>query len=449
MNTPLRLAERIAGWTGIDCARGGRITTLGRVLAARVAALGLPSLAEYADLIARPDHPEAVALVNALTVNHSWFFRDAEQLRGVVDLLAGVPRGRPAQVWVAGCATGEDVYTLAFLLRAADRPAVIIGSDLNAEVIDHAARGRYGEWSVAQVPPDVAARFARAGDGRFEVPAELRPSVRFTPHNLVHPPLAPPDGGGWDAIVCRNVLIYFDRGHADATLARLGAALAPGGWLHLGAGEVIHAPPPGLTLVAVGRRFALRRPAAGPAPAVPPPAPRVAAPRPVPVPVPTAASASGAVPLRAPPAAPAPALPPAPAAPALADLLAAAGARFRAGDFAAAIERYSEALAQDPLSTEAHLFVGIAAQLSGDPLTAARVLRGVLFLDPDLWLAAFYLAQSYEVLGRLPDARREYRRAADMATRPLKLQATAALADLDAWRSEIAALARHRGGARP
>ncbi|MBI5478737.1 MAG: tetratricopeptide repeat protein [Deltaproteobacteria bacterium] len=419
------LANRLAEWTGLDFARGGQIKALERFLAGRVRALGLPSVEAYAGQLTGPQHPEAARLINAVTVNHSWFYRDPEQMQVIAQLMHdGAPGGGPLNVWVPGCATGEDAYTVAMLAHATRQPVRVLASDIDSEVLEHARVARYSAWAVSQLPPELQGLLGRGSDGRVEVPASVRSQVRCLQHNLMDPPPSPEVGSGWHLIVCRNVLIYFRQAEARATIQRLGQALVPGGWLFLGSSEVVHAPPPGLCLTHLGRRFALRRAA--------PAAPRVAA---------------TPWPATVPPGVPRPV--PSPPAPPAGDVeqLAAADAHFKAGRFAEAIRAYTEALGRDPLCIPAHLLAGIALYLSGDPAAAARALRGVLFLDGDLWPAAFYLASSYEMLGQFEEARREYRRVVECCESPLVLDGAGAMAaDLETWKPEIVSLARQRLG---
>jgi chemotaxis protein methyltransferase CheR len=346
-----------------------------------------------------------VRLVNAVTVGHTWFWRDAEQLAIVEQLLAAVPHGRRPSVWIAGCSTGEDAYTVAMIATRVGRPATILATDINTDVLAHAERGRYGAWSVRELPPALAA--AHLGSGG-EVSAALKAQVSFRPHNIKE---APPQTG-LDLILCRNVLIYFSIEESIATVERLGNALAPGGWLLLGASEMLHSVPATLEVSPFGQRFALRRRQVAAPSTAPRPCPVVIAPREAPV-----------------------------------DLLSEGNARLAGGDTAGALALYARTLELDPLSTEARLYMGIAHHTAGDPTSAVDSLRAALFLDADLWPASFYLALSYEKLGLVEEARREYRRVVERSARTPPLAARGAfLGDLDSWRRDVIATARERAG---
>lgn len=446
-----RLVERVEAWTGADLARGGRADALARFVAARMAALGVATMDAYVDGLATPSHPEVARLVDAITVSHTWFYRDAEQMEVVAGILrdlarisAGPERARPSKgpagrrlrIWVPGCATGEDAYTAAMLAVEAGIPAHVLGTDINSEVLPQAMTGRYVPWSLRELPVALRAHVVADGTGRFAVAAPVRAAVAFERHNLLDPPPEANDGPGWDLILCRNVLIYFSRRRAADAVERLGNALVPGGWLVLGASEVLHTVPAGLRISRLADRFALRRPASGE--------------RPPPRPFAEALAAAGS-PAEAPrPGRPAAISHTAAAHPArvqnsVAVVVSLANQRLEAGELTDAVALYAKALELDPLSAEARLFTGIAHHMAGDPAAAALALKGALLLDPDLWPAAFYLALSYDKLGLAGEAQREYRRVVEAEGGSLRLQSRSVLlGDLAAFRRDVAAVARTR-----
>lgn len=175
-------------------------------------------------------------------------FRASAQLdlfRGLVlpTLVAGAA-GRPLSLVSAGCATGEEAWTLAILGARAGHPWRVLGIDVSRPALEAAEAARYRLG-----PPD-ALREVRAedralldiADGWFEPVAALRPGVRFRRENLLHGGLA---AASADAILCRNVLIYMTQDGRLAVLRHLAAALRPGGALLLGPTD---SAPPGLGL---------------------------------------------------------------------------------------------------------------------------------------------------------------------------------------------------------
>jgi tetratricopeptide (TPR) repeat protein len=114
---------------------------------------------------------------------------------------------------------------------------------------------------------------------------------------------------------------------------------------------------------------------------------------------------------------------------------------LHAGRLAQAIELYRAVLADDALSIEALMCLGIALHKDGQIDAAAHSLRGALFLEGDLWPAAFYLALCQERLGNPVEAAREYRRVVECAAKPMSMRA-AILGDIETWKSEVVAVAR-------
>lgn len=171
------------------------------------------------------------ALLEDLVVHESYFDRDLEQLRLVDELVLAelVRSDEEIRVWSAGCASGEEPYTLAFMLagRGLLQRATIIATDLSRPALARARAGRYRPWAVRAGANSPAMRYlVRAGD-EWSVPDSVKAAVEFKILNLVEDPF-PPDQR---LIVCRNVLIYLDA-TAIATVARRFAdALAPEGWL--------------------------------------------------------------------------------------------------------------------------------------------------------------------------------------------------------------------------
>lgn len=255
MSEIARLIERFERWTGLDLRRGSSHTSLERYLKAQLPADDPAALARYIDDLSTPHHPEAVRLVDAITVCHSSFYRDPEQLAGLTAVLR-TETSRRAMVWVPACATGEDAYSIAMLAEGIGRSISILATDINTRALSHAVAGIYGPWSVRDLPPSMG--MTRRPDGRFEIPDRLRRVITFTRHNLMD--VAPTSPEGWDVIVCRNVLMYFARDRVTELLGRLGAALRPGGYLFVGANDIFERAPAQLRFVRIGARHALWRP---------------------------------------------------------------------------------------------------------------------------------------------------------------------------------------------
>jgi len=186
------------------------------------------------------------ALITELTIGETFFFREQGQfdfLRASIlpefrDTIAGKRRLR---LWSAGCASGEEPYSLAMLLKEAAWPdtASILGTDLAGARLASARRGRYTAWSMRGVQPAIVARYFERRGKQFLLDPTIRQSVDFRVLNLAaaNYPSTAAGIGELDVIFCRNVLIYFDLSTVTAIAARLLASLAPGGWLFLGASD--------------------------------------------------------------------------------------------------------------------------------------------------------------------------------------------------------------------
>ena len=181
----------------------------------------------------------------AVSVGETYFFRTPEQFdfisAKVWPRMAGAPRLR---IWSAGCATGEETYSLAALFLKltgeTERRLEILGTDLVSRNIEVARQGRYGRWSVRHERQLVPA-FHELPDKRIEIDDRLRRVVSFAEHNLLLP--LPGSFGSFHLIFCRNVLVYFARETAARALVYLATALAPGGVLVFGSMDVPEVPP--------------------------------------------------------------------------------------------------------------------------------------------------------------------------------------------------------------
>jgi chemotaxis protein methyltransferase CheR len=419
----------LAAWIGVELPLGSNLA-LDAFVRERSEALGLPSADAYVAAIGGPTSPEFQRLVNAVTVKYTWFFRDLPQIQAIRQLLQE-PRAEALHVWVPGCASGEDAYTIALLARETGRDVRILATDVSSEAIARARSGHYGAWSTRDVPPELHRYFAPAAGGTLAPTAELRARVRFEVHNLLAPPPLPSNGRGWDVILCRNVLMYFSQEKAQATAGTLTRALSEEGHLLLGASDVLIERPPDARVEYVAGRVALRRQVKGERPAqapnmVPEPAPLPRAPSPVPPPSTVAV-----------------------AAPAEEDsLLGAAHVYLSVGKIDLALRAYLSACEAEPVSTEPRLYAGIAHYLSGDLPQALGALRAALLLDHRCWPASYYLGLCYESMGHARDAEREYERAALQSEREQPMNDDPS-SPLFGFRRDLAWLAKRRRRSRP
>jgi len=217
-------------------------------LSRRLRTLGLARFADYIALVER-DAGERAALVEALTTNHTHFFREQhhfDHLQGVaLPLMREKARREPVRVWSAGGSSGEEVYTIAMTLLGRD-PAwtqggklLLLATDLSPAMVVAAAAGRYSAAAARHIPAAHQTRWTKATADGIEIAAEARALVTARVLNLFDPW---PMRRQFDAIFCRNVMIYFDKAAQADLEARLVEQLVPGGFLYIGHSERLVGP---------------------------------------------------------------------------------------------------------------------------------------------------------------------------------------------------------------
>ncbi len=227
---------------GVDF-RGYKRTSLRRRITLRMETVGAESFTAYHGFLEA--HPqEFVDLLNTVLINVTSFFRDSEAwdvVRAeVIPRLIASDRGRDMlRIWSAGCASGEEPYSLAMLLAEAIGPAEyasrvkIYATDLDEHALNAARHAVYQPRDVESVPAELLEKYFERADNRYVVERELRKSVIFGRHNIVHDaPIS-----RIDLLVCRNLLIYLESETQAAVLPRLHYALVTDGVLFLGRAE--------------------------------------------------------------------------------------------------------------------------------------------------------------------------------------------------------------------
>lgn len=221
---------------------------LGAGVASAALELAVSDLQDWVEnLVAGKLGAEDVAAVgNHLTISETYFFRHPDTFRALEHEI--LPKRiaerrrqlKPLRIWSAGCASGEEPYSVAILLRHAfsqlrEDSIVIRGTDLNTHVLRRATQGVYSEWSFRDAPPWLkSGYFKKTARGHYhEVSPEIRRLVRFSRLNLADAlyPAEFGEQGDFDVILCRNVLMYFSAERQDQIIRRFTRALAVGGWL--------------------------------------------------------------------------------------------------------------------------------------------------------------------------------------------------------------------------
>ncbi|MEI2417586.1 CheR family methyltransferase [Orrella sp. JC864] len=211
-------------------------------LARRLRSLGRNSFTAYLDgLEADTASAEWEEFVNALTTNLTAFFREGHHFPVLAELVRHRPR--PISVWCCAASTGEEPYSIAMTLFEAlgpqARDARVLATDIDTQVLEKAQRGIYGLDRVERMEPERLRRFFLRGKGANEGMVRVRPEVaeivEFAPLNLLSPRWDV--AGPFDAIFCRNVMIYFDKSTQAGILKRFVPLVKPGGLLFAGHSE--------------------------------------------------------------------------------------------------------------------------------------------------------------------------------------------------------------------
>ncbi|MFN0136598.1 MAG: CheR family methyltransferase [Phycisphaerae bacterium] len=237
-----RFAKLVYDRTGIDLPEAKQ-TLLANRLRRRLRALNLASFDDYYKLMCEPAgcEEELPNFLSAVTTNETYFFRNSrlwEMFRkGWIPQFVEQKKGkaRTFRLWSAAASSGEEAYTAAIVLRESlpepnSWQVQIIGTDISKNVLDKAKEGVYNDYAVSQMPREQVLRWFELENGNFRVKDEAKKLVKFQFHNL-RESLAQP---GFDVVLLRNVLMYFDTPMKQATLKNVQAGVAPGGLLFVG-----------------------------------------------------------------------------------------------------------------------------------------------------------------------------------------------------------------------
>lgn len=224
---------------------GYKRSTLVRRVERRMHVLGIDTGRAYLARI-KNDAEECEALFRDLLINVTRFFRDAEafealRLRVVDPLLAQRNPDEDLRIWVPGCSSGEEAYTIAMLFaeaaRLSNQPVAvqIFATDIDEQMLAIAREGSYPAAALVDLPAGMRERYTVPHAERFQITAQIRDLIRFSSHSLVKdPPFS-----RIDLVSCRNLLIYFDDRLQQAVLPLLHYALRPGAFLFLGPSESV------------------------------------------------------------------------------------------------------------------------------------------------------------------------------------------------------------------
>ena len=239
---------------GLLEARTGQQLTLSRrwrietALSSLLRERGIATLDELITILVMGKEPSlSQKVVEALLNNETYFFRDRApfdllQRHALPELAKARHASKRLRIWSAGCSTGQETYSLAMLF--AEEPQKwagwtidLLGTDVSTSCIDRARHGSYSQFEVQRGLGinQMIKWFEECSDGWRAVEA-LRKPVRFQVHNLLE---TPPHPGGFDIVLCRNVLLYLNPEKKALAFERIASSMAEDGWLMLGAGETV------------------------------------------------------------------------------------------------------------------------------------------------------------------------------------------------------------------
>jgi chemotaxis protein methyltransferase CheR len=220
-------------------------------LSRRLRALGMSAFRQYRDYLDGPDGGQEIErFINSISTNLTKLFREAHHFDHLRDRVAApfaaaarAGTGCRLRVWSAGCSTGEEPYTIAMVLKQAipniaSQDARILATDIDTDVLAKATEGTYPAAAMDDVPaaykPMILPKSARTQATTVTMPEELRALIAFRRLNLMDPW---PMRGLFDAVFCRNVMIYFDGPTKTQLIERFTAQIKPGGFLYIGHSE--------------------------------------------------------------------------------------------------------------------------------------------------------------------------------------------------------------------
>ena len=218
----------------------------------RVRDLGFQSYEDYFDyLFQARDSGEFASMVNAVTINETFFFRTQDQFDLIKNALLPrlIERSKPPEkktirIWSAACSTGDEPYSLAILLkelfiqRFPHITFEIFASDIDSDILSRARRGAYSAYAIRHVPPQLLQKYFSENNEHYQLNESIRSMVQFKQINLADR-MAMMRMNGIDLAICANVLIYFPKPIKENVVHSIYNALNPGGLFIIGISETL------------------------------------------------------------------------------------------------------------------------------------------------------------------------------------------------------------------
>ncbi|MEQ8525970.1 MAG: protein-glutamate O-methyltransferase CheR [Gracilimonas sp.] len=237
-----RVKDILYSYCGIFLQEGKEALVQSRLMK-RMRKLGIGSFSEYLDFIEQPaSGGEFLSFVDVLTTNKTNFFREVQHFEFIKKHIIPTMGGRSVKWWSAGCSTGEEPITCAITLKEAQKTTPwssvkILATDISREVLNVAKNGVYPSSRMMEVPESIQRKyFNRLENDQFKVSADVQNMITYGRLNLME---RWPLKGNFHVIMCRNVMIYFNRQTQQEVVNKFYEQLAPGGFLFLGHSESV------------------------------------------------------------------------------------------------------------------------------------------------------------------------------------------------------------------
>ncbi|QSX07169.1 protein-glutamate O-methyltransferase CheR [Sedimentibacter sp. zth1] len=210
---------------------------------------GMKSFGEYITVIKRNNVEEITTLINKLTTNHTFFYREDNHYKFLKEIVLPEQeknnRTKILNIWSAGCSSGEEPFTTAmalddyFGIKKAQWNTKILATDISQNVLNKAKKAIYQEDSIKGLPPTWKTKYLnKTEDGKYQIAVNIKKQVQFGVFNLMNP-MPSIYKNKYHVIFCRNVMIYFDQKTKNDLINRFYEAIQPGGYLFIGHSETV------------------------------------------------------------------------------------------------------------------------------------------------------------------------------------------------------------------
>lgn len=354
----------------------------------------------YAQLSSGDGRHEFLELVDLLTIGETYFFRNHFQFEVLQEnvLPKLLEKKKSLKIWSAGCATGEEAYTLAMILLESmpdieNWDVSILATDINQHYLDQAKQGVYSQRAVSKVPQNYLSKYFKKTGNKYYLSDAIKNRVVFMRHNLVEDPFTLDGMQGADVVFCRNVIIYFDLPTIKKTIDRFYHALSDDGYLFLGFSESLWQIDDRFGVVEFPHTFIYKKGF------VPAPAPSHLY-----VDIPEIIFESTPSPMPIPP------LPPAKREE-IAPYIKKALELANAADYEGALQELKHIALIDNLCEQCYYLMGVLLERTGQLDEAIREYRRAIYVNQNLSIAYFNLGNIYAFQKNKKQALKEYNNA--------------------------------------